>query len=299
MKYIFIACQGHSGSTLLSKLLSLHEEGLSVGEVKHFANYYAKNDACGCGQALQSCPFWAQALASGQFPKPLDEEHFPMEGVRGQYWINLFYFFTLFSWPWLYRWLSRVSGSLQAINRRNAQNHWTLIQAASATSGKSLIIDKSMSISRYYEIFLSRPANVDFLLVHLVRDGRANMYSYMTRYAYSAQRAAKRWQRINRKIEATKLLSPGHNILELRYEDLIASPERICRQIFQQIGLDYKVQLDDLAGAFDHSIGSNEDKLVGYQKIRIDRRWEDQLNEDELAIFEKTAGKLNKKYGYR
>ncbi len=298
MKYIFITCHGHSGSTLLSKLLSLHPEGLNVGEVKHFAAYYAKNDPCGCGLALQSCPFWASVLENGHFPTPLSEESFPVEGVRRHIWANYFYFLTLFSWPGLYRWLSQFPFTLQAINRRNAQNHWKLIQATSVASGKSLIIDKSMAISRYQEILLTRPEGVDFLLVHLVRDGRANMYSYMKRFAQAPEKAAAKWRKTNRKIETAKYFSSNQNILELRYEDLIANPEQVCQDIFSQIGLNYEVQLDDLSLAFDHSIGGNDDKLVGYQKIRLDQRWEDQLSEEELAIFKKTAGKLNKKYGY-
>ena len=299
MKYIFIACQGHSGSTLLSKLLSLHAEGLSVGEVKHFAAYFAKNDTCGCGEPLQHCPFWTQVVASHAFPNPLNEDSFAMEGVRSRGWSDYFYFFTLFSWPWLYKLLSRFPGTLQAVNWRNAQHHWALIQSAIQISGKSVVIDKSMSISRYREILLTQPPGVEFLLIHLVRDGRANMYSYMQRYAYTAVRAARRWRRINRKIETAKLFSAGHNVLELRYEDLIANPEQVCQDIFRQIGLEFTVQLDDLSQAFDHSIGSNEDKMVGYQKIRLDRRWEDRLSEEELAVFEKIAGKLNKKYGYQ
>lgn len=298
MKYIFIACQGHSGSTLLSKLLSLHSEGLSVGEVKHFAAYFDKNDTCGCGEPLQQCSFWTQVVASDPFPDPFNEDNFPLEGVRRGRWINYFYLFTLFSGSWLYKLLSRFPLTLQAINQRNAQHHWKLMQAAAQVSGKSVIIDKSMSISRYREILLTQPPGVEFLLIHLVRDGRANMYSYMQRYAYTAIRAARRWRRINRKIETAKLLTTSHNVLELRYEDLIAKPKQVCRNIFKQFDLDFNVQLDDLSQAFDHSIGSNEDKLIGYQKIRPDRRWEEKLSEEELAIFEKIAGKLNKKYGY-
>lgn len=298
MKYIFITCQGHSGSTLLGKLLALHADALSVGEVKHFATYFAKNDSCGCGAPLQSCPFWTRVLDSGSFPDPLNEHSFPMEGVRAGGARNYFYFLSLFMQPWLYKWLRHFPSTLQAINWRNAQNHWRLMEAVVKTSGKSVIVDKSMSISRYQELFLTQPPGTEFLLIHLVRDGRANMYSYMKRYAYTAVRAAKRWHRINRKIETAKLFNEGHKVLELRYEDLIAAPEQSCQQIFGALGLHFQSELNDLSQSFDHSIGSNEDKLVGYGKIRLDRRWEELLSEEELAIFEKTAGKLNRKYGY-
>jgi len=299
MKYIFITCHGHSGSTLLAKLLSLHAEGLNVGEIKHFADYYSKNDPCGCGQLLQDCPFWNNVLASGAFPSPLTEESFPVEGVRRQPWVNYAYFLTLFSWPRLYQWLSSFPSTLQALNRRNAQNQWKLVRATASVGQKSVIIDKSMSISRYQEIFLTQPPGIDFLLVHLVRDGRANMYSYMKRFAQAPRKAALKWRKTNRKIETAKFFSHNRNVIEVRYEDLIAQPEQVCQDIFAQIGMDFEAQIDDLSQAFDHSIGGNDDKLMGYQKIRTDRRWEDQLTEEELAIFDKTAGKLNKKYGYQ
>lgn len=66
---IFIVGLGHSGSTMLSALLSCYKNVMAMGEVycalgtkKTITTNHDKNRPCTCGKTLATCPIWSKYL---------------------------------------------------------------------------------------------------------------------------------------------------------------------------------------------------------------------------------------------
>lgn len=64
MNIVYIASLGHSGSTLLDKVLSHHNDILGLGEITNVINKKKKTgegteNYCSCGKTFAKCPFWS------------------------------------------------------------------------------------------------------------------------------------------------------------------------------------------------------------------------------------------------
>ena len=59
-RFLYVVGTSFTGSTLLSFLLNLHPQIVSVGECDpNFSNWSDPNEfPCSCGRTLAACPFW-------------------------------------------------------------------------------------------------------------------------------------------------------------------------------------------------------------------------------------------------
>jgi hypothetical protein len=58
---VFVLGIGHSGSTLLGRMLDMHPDVLCVGELLRLEQALAKPDTkCFCGELVSGCPFWTR-----------------------------------------------------------------------------------------------------------------------------------------------------------------------------------------------------------------------------------------------
>ena len=58
-RVLYITSRGHSGSTLLSLLVSGHSQVVSAGELKMLSNPDPQRRLCSCHRLVPSqCPFW-------------------------------------------------------------------------------------------------------------------------------------------------------------------------------------------------------------------------------------------------
>lgn len=79
IKIIYIAGNGHSGSTLLDLILGSSAEAISVGELRQWNNYVegrssAKHQIsnyveCTCGETFYNCPFWSKITKEIVLPR--------------------------------------------------------------------------------------------------------------------------------------------------------------------------------------------------------------------------------------
>ena len=296
--YLYVACRGHSGSTLLAKMLGCFPQILNVGEIKHFDRYFDQAKKCGSGELLPDCSLWKGVVEKLQ-PNYVGsmQNTFPTDGVRKGKITNFIYHLSLLFWPGLVKWWAKWPGSIAAENKRSIENHWSLIQTATRLSNRSIILDKSMSCSRFMELAIFKPPNVKLHLIHLVRDGRANMFSYMRRYNDTPEQAIRGWAGVNQNIERCKHFFWKGNTTLIKYEELSSAPEATCQKLMRKAGLNSLGSID-IERSYDHSIGGNEDRFTGYKTIRLDQKWEQGLNRKSMKKFAQIGSTLNRKYGY-
>jgi len=154
--------------------------------------------------------------------------------------------------------------------------------------------------------------------IHMIRDGRDVALSLRDRDAgLTTEQVARRWRhRINRTRRAAKHVP---EYFEVRYEDLVAEPEKTLRGICERIELEWSPlmldyhqtaseRLEEMAQPLEaegEKRGlSAESRLDAHaltsEPPRTDRagRWRREMTPEELEIFEEHAGELLAELGY-
>jgi hypothetical protein len=298
--YLFVACHGHSGSTLLENMLNTAPSGLALGEISHFATYFDEPaQRCGCGAPLGQCAFWRSVIEQLGLQQPERlAARFPTDGYRAGFGPRNWPYLALLVSPRpLLEAVERLPRTLARENGRRVHNHWRLVDAARERAGSSLIIDKSMSASRLVEIARKAPRGFRVCAIHLVRDGRANAHSHRKLFRTPIAAGAQAWRTTNTRIEQALASMPRMPRIRVRYEDLCAEPERELSRIAEQLGLPVRFDLSRF-GASTHAVGGNYARPTGYRRIEQDRKWLVELSQQDRAVFEEIAGGLNRRYGY-
>jgi hypothetical protein len=71
---VFVLGIGHSGSTLLGRMLDMHPDVVCVGELLRLEQALANANAkCFCGELVTACPFWTRRRA--QIPEKVQRDY--------------------------------------------------------------------------------------------------------------------------------------------------------------------------------------------------------------------------------
>jgi len=169
------------------------------------------------------------------------------------------------------------------------------------SSCHKVLIDKSMTASGILELNLTVPRNIKMKWIHLIRDGRANTYSYIRKshIGINVKKAAKRWKRLNHRIEEALTRVSKEKICRIRYEDLCRNPEETIQKLCNFIGIRYVPGMLQVHNFSQHSIGGNPRRFQYKNEIQLDKSWKTGLTKADLRIFEKIGGTLNRRYGYQ
>jgi hypothetical protein len=147
----------------------------------------------------------------------------------------------------------------------------------------------------------------DALYVHLVRDGRDAAISFLAMpagivtetWAHPRDAAgfACQWR-----AEVTAARRLGARVgprryLELRYEELVADPERELRRICDFAGLAFEPGMLEYAGGVDVSAKPHQQSLKRPPTSGL-RDWRAQMSPADVAAFETVAGDLLRELGY-
>ena len=134
-------------------------------------------------------------------------------------------------------------------------------------------------------------------VLHLVRDGRGVTNSYMRHYNVSMEKASQEWCHTYRECNGVIQELRNDTYVTIHYEDLCRNPQETMTKIYDFLGLE--ADLGDLQfKSFEHHILGNQMRLASTEEIKLDEKWKIALTNRELEIFEHTAGKLNRLYGY-
>ncbi len=287
---IFIVSAGHSGSTLLDLLLSAHPEVVGLGEAEKIgAKVVPKipEHHCSCGKAYDECPFW------GDFVKTPEHVEFFSHRVRHIHQRKLDFLLG----KKRYTFIKHVPGPVSP--EAYVRNTEALYRYAIERSGAKVVVDSSKRPYRP-QALKDYGALVEPYIIHLVRDGRGVLWSFLKKYrkqypgeeAFWTRHAIDEWFGSNLKAELLRMRL-GARSRRIRYEDLVANPEKVLAPVFRDLGLDPALWNPNFREAPRHYLAGNLPTIGSSEGIRSDEAWKEKLPEDARRLFTRRAGWLN------
>jgi hypothetical protein len=258
MNVIYIAGASHSGSTLLAMMLNAHPEIISVGEMfKLNMKLNVKNAEtgahapCSCGApSLWQCEFWSRVnqRIQSQADKSLND-------------LNV-----------------QDYTDLDGSSAPNA----IVLRAISEVSGKKLLVDSSKKLDRLaYFLKWSEP---NIHPVVLIRDPKGQINSVRKKHG-GFLGPIFRYEHVYIQLRRSLGESP-HSVV--RYEDLVAAPERTLRTILKPIGLDFHPQQLNWGEKPNHFVGGNRLRRLRPSKseLVLDEQWKHNLTRTQATVID-------------
>lgn len=314
---LYIASDVRSGSTLLDNLLGNHPDISGIGEVRHIYSFLHQGEygsevswKCTCGKELASCPVWVQTKKNYEMNtgQPFGEFDikigYPQRGKLYHAWMWLSF---LASRKELKRKLLDKAYQPQRMVEIGQEAH-AIIQGFADSVSTSIIVDSSKRASQLYALLKAKPNWVDLKVIHLVRDGRAVLYSKMARanqYRDSKTEfhlfpATRSWVYHNLKIQSLLKLLPPEDSIRVRYEDLCLDPPGTLQRICANLRIKFHPDMLHLSREGKHNVGGSPHRYQWDPKtpIQLDTRWKDNLPLRFRFLYWLLSGPLHKYYGY-
>ena len=293
VKVVFIVGFTRSGSTLLEHLLSISPGTVAVGEMAYLWDPKIRMTSyCGCGIKLDRCPFWNKILT-----EYFEQDRSPDSRQFWRFFEDLVYNRGKIADSRYRRFLNQMQSTYAAISDQ--------------TQGRVIIDSSKRPI---FALAAARLSNVRLTMIHLVRDSRGCVFSWITRKArtelgentfmpqVSARHTVRQW--IARNLQANILRTQRCQHILLRYEDLVNRPAFEINKILRQIGLSSIAA--DRNGIFhapvSHGIWGNPDRWSASMhaiKVIEDNRWVTGLSARDFTLTTLASAPLLKWYGYR
>ncbi len=308
---VFICSAGHSGSTLLDLLIGSHPVAMALGEITQLPKNLALNTLCSCGAPIRDCPLWATVvdeLATFDSFRRIREDPYVLnlgmfeagtvidsarQTTLRRLLRRIVYAGAYAHCLWNIRPLAPFSRPLA----RAAHNKWLLFDVVGRLQSRLLMVDSSKHYLEAAALYLAAPRRTKILL--LVRDGRAVFYSGLKR-GRTRRVALDAWRRTYQRAEPllSRVTRPG-DLLRVRYEDVAEDPAWELQRICRFIGLRFDSRMLDFRSRAHHVANGNDMRLARRTTIRLDDTWRNALSPADVAYFERHAGALNRKLGYR
>ncbi len=243
-RVLYITSRGHSGSTLLSLLVSGHSQVVSAGELKMLSNPDPQRRLCSCHrQAPSQCPFWGavEQRVTDQVGCSLDQ-------------------------------LLLVEGGDDATFLRHNE---ALFAAIAQVSGSALIVDSSKSLPRLSRLLSVEGQGAAFELhsVHLHRGPFGSMNSARKR-GDALRKAAYNYTRL---FFLTRERLRGVGALRVYYERLAADPRLEMARVMAWLNLPLEEGQFQWRDGVRRDIHGNDMRFGSSDQIRVDQSWRQQL----------------------
>ena len=284
---IFIAGTGHSGSTLLERVLGAMPGFVNVGELTDIYRRNApRSERCGCGEPFADCPFWSKVGQRIYGGAGWDSERLAAVDRARRRITRQRYLPRLFALPLAGR---RFQRDLYAYGK----NYSTLYQAIAAEAGATCVVDASKWPGQ--ALALSR-AGLDIRVIHLIRDVRGVAYSFGKQgvrrpqalddhnvmWRQKAVNCASGWSARQLSLEVMRRW--GVRAVRVRYEDFVSQPRRTIEAALSGLGVPYSQrQFGHLGDGHvtleaSHGIAGNPARFgAGEVKFRPDEAWRESL----------------------
>jgi hypothetical protein len=307
---LFICSATRSGSTLLDRLLGVHPLALPVGELHQLPKNLALNSVCSCGEPARNCAFWRPvvqrageiigadlwrdpyALGLGYIKSGVEvdrERHGRAYRLLRSF--HLRYVELMLKTGADPQWTPGLGGYASEL-----RNHRMLHDVLREVSSKRLVVDSSKGFRYGVGVYRLDPGGTRLVL--LSRDGRGVMASKM-RSGLPRNVALAQW--VNYYARALpwieRYVDPSH-VLRLRYEDLVADPQREVARVLEFAGLDATEMAPIGEATEPHILNGNPMRHESLAKIRPDERWMRELTSDDLAYFQRHGLAMSRRLGY-
>jgi hypothetical protein len=303
VRVLFIAGSGRSGSTLLDNILGQIDGFFSVGELRYiWERGFVEDRLCGCGERVQQCPFWRQALAEAfGDPSAVDPRRMmalQQLGTRVRHVPRMV--------------AGEASGrKLVAGMGEYPQAMGKLYLSIGRTSGCRVIVDSS-KLPAYGHV-ISRLPQVELRVVHLVRDPRATAYSWLRKKAVLDREdgvmqrqgpihASGLWTVWNWTAGRLWSADPSRYLL-VRYEDFVRSPRPTVERILSFLGEPTEslpfVEDSTVMLAPTHTVAGNPSRFkTGRVELRPDDEWVAKMAPTQRILVTGVTAPLLRRYGY-
>lgn len=292
---VYILGAGHSGSTLLNLLLNGHSQILGLNEIQQIGKYMGRKSR---DNRLQT-DFWQDVkqryeLTTKEPFTSVSQIHWKKAPIWHKtdlkQWTNEPNFLT-----YLAAWKTLRHCQAQDFAQWSQYNY-SLFSCIVEKSGKKILIDSSKHWQRLY--LLQKSGLFNIKVIHLVRDGRAVVNSYLRKFD-DFNVGLRRWT--HRTVSAF-FLQPEFersHWVQLHYEDLATQPDTILNNLCNFLYVDYEPQM--LHYRQNAAVGMRGNDRVDRcqdETIVLDERWKWELSRLNLVRFSLLGGWLNTYYGY-
>ncbi|MDJ0553312.1 MAG: sulfotransferase [Microcoleaceae cyanobacterium MO_207.B10] len=280
-KVLFILGTAYCGSTLLSLILDSHPQCFTVGELSNLPELNKKD---------KLDDFWNHQFSQ----KELHNLSLGLSNARISPAIPL-----------------KVEKFFREIFNDDIFRPYSII--ASKTPA-DIIVDSTKTIYWISSMLQLKELNKQFdvYLLHLVRDGRAVLNSYLKkRRNMNVKKIGELWlKRVTNNEVFFDNFSTGNKIL-VRYEKLATQPQATTQQICNFLGIEFMPEMLSY-WKYEHNIisgnrgtrasinkyqNSTEDNQISTNSsIKLDRRWLTEITEDSIREFYSIVGDKNTLY---
>jgi hypothetical protein len=304
-------------------LLNAHPEVTTVGETSPGKMGDINTYRCSCGELIKECSFWKSVTRRMRNKHPgfsLDDFgtsfKFPSNRVVDRF-LNFEHRGVFLEC--VRDTVLRLSSRWKEAQRNIMARCYDLVSAVLTESGGHVFVDSSKIAHRLK--FLLRIREFNIKVIHLVRDGRAVALTYMrqdefadakepalrrgghgmegeaTAASLPMKKAASEWRRCLQSAENVLRGLDRSQWIEVHYEELCKDTENTLRRVFEFLDLDTEKHIRDFRSVEHHVVG-NGMRLDTTSTISLDERWREELTEQDLRIFDREAGEINRHYGY-
>lgn len=301
---VLIGGHGHSGSTLLSRLLGGVPGFCSIGELSYvWTRGVLRNEMCGCGARFHDCDFW-RAVGVAAF--------------GGWHQIDVLELLELRSTVARVRHLPLLAAPRAAPRFHRRLERYTeilqrLYRSIQAVSGCDVIVDSSKYPTSAYP--LRHVPGVDMRMIHLVRSSHGVCHSFLKRSAQahdgrsarrprpSPSRVAVEWTVFNFSLDLLGLLGIPSTLQ--RYEDFVARPRQQLTDILTF--LDRRQEPEGLGFLGrqtvelppEHSVAGNPMRMrTGQLPLAVDESWRQALSPRNKRLVTTITAPGLARYGY-
>jgi hypothetical protein len=302
-------------------LLGAHPEACTVGELKGVREN-PETYRCSCGALVRECGFWLginAAMARRGLNFAINEAGTNILEVEHWYLRRLLN--PLYRSPSLELIRDAFLSALPAWHShlRNVQHrNAALVGALIEESGAKIIIDSSKLGLRLKYLLSNR--DLDVRVLRLIRDGRGVSLTHTSpaefadaadprlrsggsglvrpNFRLPIHEAALLWRRSNEEADCVTASLGKSVCMEVRYEQLCQHPDETLQSICRFLEISPMPVGNDFRQRKQQHIVGNGMRFDTSSEIRLDERWKTQLSENDLRVFNRVSGDLNRKYGY-
>lgn len=281
---IYILGSGHSGSTLLDRILGSHQDCFSVGEIRQWNKAMDKpelfikeaNVECSCGKVLKDCNFYTRVTDNFSKIYHVDAHMKPKD------YLSLIYHMY-------------VNRKLDGFKPPD-DNYLDLLSDISKTTYDKFLIDSSKTLINLIKLLKSGKYQVK--LIYLSRDIRGVGNSYNKIPYYNFYLSVFNWivsNHLYRKF--LKKLEISH--ITIGYDNLAMNPDLYIKEIGSWLSLDISEYADRINHTEYHQIAGNNVRFKEFKGIKYDKSWKTELGFFKRLLVQWVGLFFNKSFVYR